>query len=56
MISNKKCDQNKGKTFGALAGGLFGSSRFKSNKSKIAGAASGAIIGSGAGSSIDGCW
>ena len=55
LISNKKCPQNTGKTFGALAGGLFGSSRFKSNKSKIAGAASGAIIGAGAGSTIDGC-
>ena len=56
LISNKKCPQNTGKTFGALAGGLFGSSRFKSNKSKIAGAASGAIIGAGAGNPIDGCW
>ena len=55
LISNKECDQNTGKTLGALAGGLFGSSRFKSNRGKIAGAASGAIIGSGAGSSIDGC-
>ena len=55
LISNKKCPQNTGKTFGALAGGLFGSSRFKSNKGKIAGAASGAIIGAGAGSTIDGC-
>ena len=55
LISNKKCGQNTGKTFGALAGGIFGSSRFKSNKGKIAGAASGAIIGAGAGSTIDGC-
>ena len=56
LISNKKCDQNTGKTLGALAGGLFGSSRFKSNKGKIAGAATGAIIGAGSGSTIDGCW
>ena len=55
LISNKECPQNTGKRFGALAGGLFGSSRFKSNKGKIAGAASGAIIGAGAGSTIDGC-
>ena len=55
LISNKECDQNTGKTLGALAGGLFGSSRFKSNRGKIAGAASGAIIGAGAGSTIDGC-
>ena len=55
LISNKKCPQNTGKTFGALAGGLFGSSRFRSNKGKIAGAASGAIIGAGAGTTIDGC-
>ena len=48
LISNKKCPQNTGKTFGALAGGLFGSSRFKSNRGKIAGAATGAIIGAGA--------
>ena len=55
LISNKECDQNKGKTLGALAGGLFGSSRFKSKKGKIGGAAAGAIIGAGVGSSIDGC-
>ena len=55
LISNTKCPQNTGKTIGALAGGLFGSSRFKSNRGKIAGAASGAIIGAGAGSTIDGC-
>ena len=55
LISNKKCDQNKGKTFGALAGGLFGASRGKSTKSKITGAAAGAIIGAAAGSAIDGC-
>tara|TARA_A100001388_G_scaffold252333_1_gene214743 strand:+ start:713 stop:1099 length:387 start_codon:yes stop_codon:yes gene_type:complete len=55
LISNKECDQNTGKTLGALAGGLFGSSRFKSNRGKIAGAASGAIIGAGAGTTIDGC-
>ena len=55
LISNKKCPQNTGKKIGALAGGFFGSSRFKSNKGKIAGAASSAIIGAGAGSTIDGC-
>ena len=55
LISNKKCDQNTGKTLGALAGGLFGSSRFKSNKGKIAGAAAGGIIGAESGSAIDGC-
>ena len=55
LISNKECDQNTGKTLGALAGGLFGSSRFKSKRGKIAGAATGAIIGAGAGSTIDGC-
>ena len=55
LISNKECDQNTGKTLGALAGGLFGSSRFKSNRGKIAGAAAGTIIGAGAGSSVDGC-
>tara|TARA_A100001388_G_C28628832_1_gene431235 strand:+ start:148 stop:498 length:351 start_codon:yes stop_codon:yes gene_type:complete len=55
LVSNKECDQNTGKTIGALAGGLFGSSRFKSNRGKIIGAASGAIIGAGAGSAIDGC-
>tara|TARA_A100001035_G_C27437789_1_gene344509 strand:+ start:110 stop:460 length:351 start_codon:yes stop_codon:yes gene_type:complete len=55
LISNKECNQNKGKTIGALAGGLFGSSRFKSKKGKIGGAAAGAIIGAGGGGSIDGC-
>ncbi len=55
LISNKECNQNTSKTIGALAGGFFGSSRFKSNRGKIAGAASGAIIGAGEGSSIDGC-
>ena len=55
LISNKECKPNTGKTIGALAGGLFGSSRFKSNKGKIGGAAAGAIIGAGGGSSIDGC-
>ncbi len=56
LISNKECDQNKGKTIVNLAGGLFKSSRFKSNKGKIAGAASDAIIGANAGRTIDGCW
>ena len=56
LISNKECNQNTGKTIGALAGGLFGSSRFKSKQGKVAGAAAGAIIGAGGGSSIDGCW
>tara|TARA_A100001035_G_scaffold261757_1_gene240980 strand:+ start:409 stop:759 length:351 start_codon:yes stop_codon:yes gene_type:complete len=55
LISNKECNQNTGKTIRAFAGGLFGSSRFKSNKGKIAGAATGAIIGAGEGTSIDGC-
>ena len=55
LISNKECNQNTGKTIGALAGGLFGSSRFKSKQGKVAGAAAGAIIGAGGGSSIDGC-
>ena len=55
LISNKECDQNTGKKLGAIAGGLFGSSRFKSNKGKIAGAATGAIIGAASGSTIDGC-
>ena len=55
LISNKKCNKNTGKTFGALAGGLFGASGRKSNKSKIVGATSGAIIGAAAGSAIDGC-
>ena len=55
LISNKECDQNKGKTIVNLAGGLFKSSRFKSNKGKIAGAASDAIIGANAGRTIDGC-
>ena len=55
LISNKECNQNQGKTIGALAGGLFGSSRFKSNKGRFGGAAAGAIIGAGGGSSVDGC-
>ena len=55
LISNKECNKNTGKTIGALAGGIFGSSRFKSKKAKITGAAAGAIIGAGGGSSIDGC-
>ena len=53
-ISKNKCNDT-GKTFGAIAGGLFGASRGKSNKSKIAGAAAGAVIGAAAGSAIDGC-
>ena len=52
---SKKCKNNKGKTFGAIAGGLFGASRGKSTGSKIAGAAAGAAVGAAAGSAIDGC-
>ena len=43
IISKNKCKKNTGKTFGAIAGGIFGASKGKSNKSKIAGAASGAL-------------
>ena len=53
-ISKNKCN-NKGKTIGAIAGGLFGASRGGSGKSKITGAAAGALVGAAAGSAIDGC-
>ena len=55
IISKNKCKENKGKTIGAIAGGIFGASKGKSNKSKITGAATGAIVGAAAGSAIDGC-
>ena len=55
MISKNKCKDNKGKTFGAIAGGLFGAAQGKSKKDKITGAAAGAIMGAAAGSAIDGC-
>ena len=54
-ISKNKCKKNKGKVLGAIAGGIFGSSRGTSTVDKIMGAAAGAGIGVAAGASIDGC-
>ncbi len=53
--NKNKCKKNSGKALGAIAGGIFGSSRGKSNKDKIMGAAAGAGIGLAAGAAIDGC-
>tara|TARA_Y100001978_G_C23609799_1_gene392966 strand:+ start:487 stop:825 length:339 start_codon:yes stop_codon:yes gene_type:complete len=54
-ISKKKCKKNNAKTFGAIAGGIFGATRGRNTRSQIAGAATGAIVGAAAGSAIDGC-